>query len=88
MKLSVLLYYIFNAYLLLIIVRLFMSWIPTIDWNTPFCKFIKEAADVYLTPFRKIIPPLGGLDFSPILAILLLQFCAQHICIALMRSGL
>jgi YggT family protein len=34
---------------------------------------LSQLTDPYLNIFRNIIPPLGGLDFSPILAILLLQ---------------
>ncbi|MBS6554214.1 MAG: YggT family protein, partial [Clostridium sp.] len=31
-------------------------------------------SDIFLEPFKRIIPPMGGLDFSPIIALLALQF--------------
>ena len=64
---------IFNMFYVLIILRIFMSWIPNIDWEQQPVKFIREITDTYLEIFRRIIPPLGGLDFSPIIAIIVLQ---------------
>ena len=32
------------------------------------------AADIFLDPFKHIIPPVGGLDFSPIVALIFLRF--------------
>ncbi len=64
---------IFYFYFLLIILRIFLTWIPSIDWNQQPIKFVREATDIYLDIFRRFIPPMGGLDFSPIIAILVLQ---------------
>ena len=64
---------LFNMFYILIILRIFMSWIPSIDWEQQPIKFIREATDSYLDIFRRFIPPLGGLDFSPIIAIIVLQ---------------
>lgn len=64
---------IFHFYFLLIILRIFLTWIPSIDWQQQPIKFIREATDIYLDIFRRIIPPIGGLDFSPIIAIIVLQ---------------
>lgn len=64
---------IFYFYYLLIILRIFLTWIPTIDWSVQPTKSIREVTDLYLDVFRKIIPPMGGLDFSPIIALLVLQ---------------
>lgn len=64
---------LFNMFYILIILRIFMSWIPNIDWEQQPIKFIREITDTYLEIFRRIIPPLGGLDFSPIIAIIVLQ---------------
>lgn len=65
---------IFNVYFWLIIVRIFLTWIPSIDWYSQPWKSLALMADIVLDPFRKIIPPLGGLDFSPIIALIVLQF--------------
>jgi len=50
-----------------------LTWFPTVDWSTPPFSWLSQITDPYLNLFRSIIPPLGGMDFSPMLAILLLQ---------------
>ena len=64
---------IFYFYFLLIILRIFLTWIPTIDWQQQPIKSIREVTDLYLDVFRRFIPPVGGLDFSPIIALIVLQ---------------
>ena len=64
----------FQLYFWLIIVRIFLTWIPSIDWSAPFFKALALVSDIILEPFRRIIPPMGGIDFSPIIALFALQF--------------
>ena len=62
-----------TIYTYVIIITILLSWFPNIDWyNQPFVT-LRQLTDPYLNLFRSIIPPLGGIDISPILAILLLQ---------------
>ncbi len=57
----------------LLLVRVLLTWFPNISWyNQPFSA-LSQITDPYLNLFRSIIPPLGGMDFSPMLAIILLQ---------------
>ncbi|MDP5337697.1 MAG: YggT family protein [Nodularia sp. (in: cyanobacteria)] len=61
----------FYSYLL--IARVLLTWFPTINWyNQPFAA-LGQITDPYLNLFRSIIPPLGGMDLSPILAFLALN---------------
>lgn len=62
-----------NIYLAILFVRILLSWFPNIDWSNPFFNTIAQLTDPYLNIFRSIIPPIGGLDLSAILAIILLQ---------------
>ena len=64
---------LFYFYYLLIIIRIFLSWIPSIDWQTQPFFWIRSVTDPFLNIFRGIIPPIGMLDISPIIAIILLQ---------------
>ena len=65
---------IFYFYYILIILRIFLSWIPSINWEQQPFNWVRSVTDPFLNIFRGIIPPIGGvLDISPILAIILLQ---------------
>lgn len=50
-----------------------MSWLPNINWEAQPIKFVRIITDAYLDIFRRFIPPFGGLDFSPIVALLFLN---------------
>jgi YggT family protein len=63
------------VYLVLIFIRIIMSWIPRIPYNpvlNALLKFVSDVTDPYLNIFRRVIPPLrmgpGALDLSPIVA--------------------
>lgn len=63
-------------YWVLLLVRIVLSWFPNVNWFSPPFTWLSQITDPYLNLFRSIIPPLGGIDFSPMLAIFLLQFLA------------
>jgi len=62
----------FKVYSYLIIIRIFLSWIRHNPYQ-PVFRFIYEVTDPYLRFFRKIVPPFGPMDFSPIVALIALQ---------------
>ena len=66
-----------QIYLILMFIRILLSWFPNINWYDPPFSILIQLTDPYLNIFRSIIPPLGGIDFSPIIAIFALQFAAQ-----------
>ncbi|TDL98768.1 YggT family protein [Macrococcus brunensis] len=61
-----------NIYFYAIIIYIFMSWIPGLR-ESFIGEWIARFVEPYLEIFRKIIPPLGMFDFSPIVAIFVLQ---------------
>jgi uncharacterized protein YggT (Ycf19 family) len=65
---------ILMAYILLGWVEMFGGRIPYHRVTSAIIGFIREAAEPYLRIFRRILPPFGGLDLSPIIGILLLFF--------------
>lgn len=65
--------YAVQIVILLIIVRAFMSFFPRIDRHHPVVRTLDSVVDPLLRPFQRMMPPMAGLDFSPILAILTLQ---------------
>ena len=76
-------------YYILIIIRIFLSWIPNSDWMAQPFAWIRSVVDPFLNIFRGIIPPIGGmLEISPILAIILLQVIQGVVCGLLQGLGL
>jgi YggT family protein len=65
-----------QIYLMLIFVRILLTWFPTVEWMNQVASFLSPITDPYLNVFRSFIPPIGGLDLSPILAIIVLQAVA------------
>ncbi len=66
-----------SIYLILLFIRVLLSWFPNVNWFDPPFSILSQLTDPYLNVFRSIIPPLGGMDFSPLLAFLLLQVAQQ-----------
>jgi YggT family protein len=72
------------VYLILIFIRILMSWIPRMPYNrylAAFLKFVSDVTDPYLNLFRRILPPVrmggAGLDLSPIVATFVLIIVSQ-----------
>ncbi|KGG12495.1 YggT family protein [Prochlorococcus sp. MIT 0601] len=66
-------------YSYILIIRVLLTWFPNLDWTNPILSNISAITDPYLNMFRGIIPPLGGLDISPILAFLVLNLSTSLI---------
>jgi YggT family protein len=66
-----------QIYFVMLIARILLSWFPNLNWYNPPLSFLAQVTDPYLNIFRSIIPPLGGMDFSPMLAIFVLQIASQ-----------
>jgi YggT family protein len=67
------------VYLVLIFIRIIMSWLPRIPYNRFLdmaLNFVRDVTDPYLNLFRRFMPPVrmgaGALDLSPIVATFLL----------------
>ena len=73
-------YKIFELYFFIIILRCFLSFFPNIDQYKQPVKFMRDVTDPYLEIFRRFIPPLNGLDFSPIVAVIVLQILQILVC--------
>jgi len=62
------LYSFLSIYQLLLIVRILLTWFQGMEWASQVASFLSPVTDPYLNVFRSFIPPLGGIDLSPILA--------------------
>jgi YggT family protein len=59
-----------------LIIYILLSWFPNAR-ESAIGQFLAKICEPYLDPFRKIIPPLGMIDISPIVAILVLRFASS-----------
>lgn len=57
---------------LAIIIRALMSWVMPVDGGG-FTRVLIDVTEPILAPIRRWLPPLGGIDFSPLLAIIAIQ---------------
>jgi YggT family protein len=65
-----------TALTVLIFARIAVSWIGLSPWH-PVVRWLRIIVDPILAPFRRILPSFSGIDFSPILAIVVIYFVAQ-----------
>lgn len=62
-----------DIYIWIIIIRSLMSWVSP-DPRNPIVQLLHSVTDPVMEPFRKVIPPLGPVDISPMVLIFLLYF--------------
>lgn len=74
---------LFSLFYILILLRCLLSFFPNLDWYKQPIKFVKEVTDPYLDLFRRLIPPIGMLDISPVVAIIVLGVIQNFIFIIL-----
>ncbi len=67
-----------SIYTLVLLVRVLLSWFPNLDWSNPVLSSVSAITDPYLNAFRGLIPPLGGIDLSALVAFIVLQL-AQNL---------
>lgn len=78
MSLGLLLYSIVQVLNLLIIARVLGSWFVR-DWSRGIPRFLWDITEPVLGPARRIIPPMGGLDFSPMIVIFVLYIIGGYL---------
>ena len=65
------LYGLLEVYTLLIFIRIIFSW-GMIGYRNPIMRFLVNATDPMLVPLRRIVPRVGMMDISPIVAFIIL----------------
>jgi YggT family protein len=83
---------LFLVYIVLILIRVLISWVPRMPYNPILRKaldFVTETTDPYLNLFRRIVPPIGrggiGFDLSPMIGLIVL-FVLQAIVVGLIAG--
>ena len=81
-------YQVFELYWWVIIIRVFLTWIPSINWYDGAPRALSMLVDPYLNLFRRIIPPFSGIDFSPIIALILLRIIQSILTNLFLKIGI
>ena len=70
--LRIFVYHIFNLLTIALFVRVILSWFP--HKPTRFSLFVSDLVDPFLNVFKRVLPNVGPLDFSPLIAYFFLRF--------------
>jgi len=76
-----------SVYILLILAYIITSWIrlPYSPWLNRIQRFLYDVCEPYLRIFRRIVPPIGPLDLSPMIAVIVL-IVIQRVVVGLLAS--
>jgi YggT family protein len=79
--------WLLGLYSWVIIAAALISWVSP-DPRNPIVMFLRQVTEPVLAPVRRLLPPwkTGGLDFSPLIVILAIQFVERVILPGLLRS--
>ncbi len=69
---------VLNLYLWIIIIRALISWVNPDPFN-PIVRFFYQITEPVLWRVRRIIPPIGAFDISPLVVILIIVFLQQFL---------
>jgi YggT family protein len=61
-----------DLYSLVVFVAVILSWVP-VDRRNPLVTVTQALTEPVLAPIRKVLPPMGGLDLSPMVLLIALQ---------------
>ena len=84
-SLANILYYVVNAYTAVLLIYAIVSWFPDLRrgrWVYTLAALVEPV----LTPIRRIIPPLGGLDLAFLIVLLVLQLLVRPALFSLAHS--
>jgi YggT family protein len=85
-SLALLIQFAATVVLWMIILRAILSFVSPDPYN-PMVQMLYRLSDPLLKPFQKLIPPIGGLDLSPVFAVLVLQLVRVLIAAPLIEVG-
>jgi len=82
-----LLNFVLGAYIWVVIARAVISWVNADPYN-PIVRFLVQVTDPLLSRIRRFLPPMGGIDLSPMLLILAVIFLQSFLIPTLQQIAL
>jgi YggT family protein len=68
--------YLLNGYTLVMFVYALVSWVPSL--RGPWFNYVAMLVEPVLVPVRRVIPPVGGLDLSFLIVVIVIQLVARN----------
>lgn len=68
-----------SIYSFIMLARILMSWFPNLDRYNPIVRFLYDATEPVLEPVRRVLPPMGGFDFSPVIVMVAISLIQRLI---------
>ncbi len=63
---------VLQIYTFILLIRILITWIPNLDPYHPIVQLLFQVTEPVLEPARKLIPPIGMIDISPIVVFIVL----------------
>ena len=79
---------VFRLIYLIILIVVLLSWIPIFDVRKEPLASLVKIYNIIMAPFRAVIPPIGMIDISPLIAFIVLQIIEQLLVRILSSLGL
>jgi YggT family protein len=81
------------VYILLILVHIVAQWLFAFGFKPPYSRasdavlqFLRDTVEPFLRVFRRVLPSFGGIDFSPIVALLALEIINKVIVLEIIHG--
>ena len=77
---------VLTLYMYIVIARALISWVNPDPYN-PVVRFLRQVTDPVLDRMRRFIPPMGGLDLTPMILILIVVFVQSFLDVMVAQVG-
>jgi YggT family protein len=75
---------LFDLYVIVLLARVLLSWVQ-VDPRNSIVNLIQQLTEPLLAPIRRLLPQSGGIDFSPMVAFVVVLI-AEQVVLMLLRS--
>lgn len=78
--------FLLTLFQILLLFRILLSWVRVDPYTNPIARFLYSITEWFLEPIRSVLPSVGMIDFSPMVAFILI--IALQRALSILASGL
>lgn len=79
--------FLFELYSFVLLARILTSWLNLDPYTNPIVRLLYQLTEPLLAPIRRVLPPAGMMDFSPIVGFIIIMV-VERIVLSLLLSSL